>query len=337
MNINCRYTNSESAEIYDVRTFIGPDSLTIYFGSQEYSWKNQECIIEEFGSDQIILINENSRLYIQIDDWKLIKDKFPQYKESLKIPWYGYAAAITIVIASYFASIPFLSEKIAEVVPDSMAQKVGEEFIESIKERECKFEYQTKVIEDKIYELVGENNFKVVVIESPQSNAFAAPGGVIVFTSRIIKDFDNEEQLMGILAHEIMHHKKRHHIKKIIKLSMTSAVWSMAISSVTGFVAFDPEIIKGFLLRSYSSADEKEADIEAIALLESKNHTARGLKEFLNNNYKGVFGNKYIEKIFSTHPATEDRIAYIDEKMTIKDQLARTTFDWVKFKEKCKK
>ena len=55
------------------------------------------------------------------------------------------------------------------------------------------------------------------VIESSGVNAFAAPGGYILITRGLLNLTETEDQLAFILAHEISHVVKRHHLKVIQK------------------------------------------------------------------------------------------------------------------------
>ena len=60
------------------------------------------------------------------------------------------------------------------------------------------------------------------VIESSGVNAFAAPGGYILITRGLLNLTETEDQLAFILAHEISHVVKRHHLKVIQKQKQMS-------------------------------------------------------------------------------------------------------------------
>ena len=55
--------------------------------------------------------------------------------------------------------------------------------------------------------------YHVKVIDSPVVNAFAVPGGFIYLTRGILAQFNNEAELMGVLAHEMGHITARHSVQ----------------------------------------------------------------------------------------------------------------------------
>ncbi len=67
------------------------------------------------------------------------------------------------------------------------------------------------------------------VIDSPNVNAFAAPGGYIVLTVGLYQLFENESQLAGVLAHEISHVIERHHLDALRKTSQGNLLGELAV------------------------------------------------------------------------------------------------------------
>ena len=69
------------------------------------------------------------------------------------------------------------------------------------------------------------------VINSPNVNAFAAPGGYIVLTLGLYQLLENESQLAAILAHEISHVIKKHHLDAIRDTSQTEILGALAVKA----------------------------------------------------------------------------------------------------------
>jgi beta-barrel assembly-enhancing protease len=63
------------------------------------------------------------------------------------------------------------------------------------------------------------------VIDSQGVNAFAAPGGYVVITLGLYQLLENEAQLAGVLAHEIAHVVRKHHLKALQE-SMQTEFWT---------------------------------------------------------------------------------------------------------------
>ncbi|MCK4709525.1 MAG: M48 family metalloprotease [Gammaproteobacteria bacterium] len=71
------------------------------------------------------------------------------------------------------------------------------------------------------------------VINSPNVNAFAAPGGYIVLTLGLYQLLENESQLAGLLAHEISHVIKKDHLDAIRDTSQTEILGALAVKATS--------------------------------------------------------------------------------------------------------
>ena len=60
------------------------------------------------------------------------------------------------------------------------------------------------------------------VLDAPQLNAFAVPGGTIFITRGLLERMRSEAELAGVLGHEIVHVVKKHHLKAIQKGATTA-------------------------------------------------------------------------------------------------------------------
>lgn len=69
------------------------------------------------------------------------------------------------------------------------------------------------------------------VINSPNVNAFAAPGGYIVLTLGLYQLLENESQLSAVLAHEISHVINKDHLDAIRDTSQTEILGALAVKA----------------------------------------------------------------------------------------------------------
>lgn len=72
------------------------------------------------------------------------------------------------------------------------------------------------------------------IIASNDINAFAAPGGFVFVTAGLYRLFDNEAELAAVLAHEIGHVVRRHHLAVMKKSSLIGAVSSAISNRLSG-------------------------------------------------------------------------------------------------------
>jgi len=98
-------------------------------------------------------------------------------------------------------------------------------------------------------------------------NAFALPGGHVVLTDEMVELVDgNEDMVVGVLAHEAAHVQHRHGMRMLVQATLLGTVTSIAFGDFSSLFAAAPALL-GHL--AYSRDHEREADAEAIALLQA--------------------------------------------------------------------
>lgn len=156
-------------------------------------------------------------------------------------------------------------------------------------------------------------NFKVYNVIDV--NAFACPdGSVRVFAA--LMDLMNDDELMGVIGHEIGHVLK-HHSKNAFKNQLLTGALKDAVASTGDKAAALTESQLGVLGESlinakYSQKQEQEADDCGYDFLVSKGRNPWGIVmsfEKLQSLEGGSAQNQsYIQKMFSSHPETQKRI-----------------------------
>lgn len=141
-------------------------------------------------------------------------------------------------------------------------------------------------------------------------NAFAAPGGYIYVYTGLLKYAENEDQLAGILAHEIAHAELRHGIKKLKRTYGGSAIL-LAAGIATGLSVAQillVEILDKVVRQGYSRRQEAQADKYSVIYLSTNpNYSCTGCGDFFMRTLKGGADVK-IPTFLSDHPNTKDRV-----------------------------
>jgi predicted Zn-dependent protease len=151
-----------------------------------------------------------------------------------------------------------------------------------------------------------------IVQDDKVLNAFCTPGGFIYVYSGLIKYLDNEDQLAGVIGHEIAHADKRHTTDNLSKAYGWQLLIDIIVGSNQGAVT---EIAKSLAHLSYSRSAEREADSFSVIYLcptEYKSDGAAGFFEKMKE--EGTSGR--IPEFISTHPNPENRIQFIRQKAT---------------------
>ncbi len=174
-------------------------------------------------------------------------------------------------------------------------------------------------------------NFKVYNVKD--INAFACPdGSVRVFSS--LMDIMNDDELMGIIGHEIGHVMK-HHSRKAFQQSLVTSGLRDVIASSGGVVATLTESQLGTLGESllnakYSRKQEEEADNCGYDFLKSNGKNPWGMVMAFEKLQKlegqGGASSNYITKMFSSHPETTARIKKMTQRCK-KDGIPRPAED----------
>jgi len=162
--------------------------------------------------------------------------------------------------------------------------------------------------------------YHFTVLDSPEINAFALPGGYIYITRGIMAYLDSEAELAGVLGHEIGHVTARHSVRQQAGQLATSLLGVLvgAATGESGLADLSQAIGTG-IVRGYGREHELEADrlgaeylhrigydpevmLGVIGVLKDQEvyERARAKKENREPNiYHGVY---------STHPRNDDRL-----------------------------
>lgn len=161
--------------------------------------------------------------------------------------------------------------------------------------------------------------YHFLMLDSPEINAFAAPGGLILVTRGMIHLCKSEDALAAVLAHEIAHVQGQHGLKAIKSSRLTNAFTVIAseaaknyspaeISSLTeAFEGSITDITQSLMNNGYSRDLEREADKGAVTILRRVGYDPNALISMLGEMQKQLKpGGPGFAK---THPDPKDRIA----------------------------
>ena len=169
--------------------------------------------------------------------------------------------------------------------------------------------------------------FKFYLINAPDPNAFAIPGGHIFVTTGLIVLSENEQEVAGVLGHEIGHVTARHvaqmieRSKKIKIATLAAMIAGMLVGG--GGKASQAVVTTAMagaeaLALKYTRENETDADQHGLQYVLKAGYDPQGLVTFLNKIYKiSLTMAPRIPPYLSTHPAVEDRITLLDNLIQI--------------------
>ena len=164
----------------------------------------------------------------------------------------------------------------------------------------------TRAVEIIGKRLTAESSYRYQfhVVEDPQINAYALPGGHIVVNTGLLRAADDAGEVAGVLAHEISHVEQRHTLRNLVHALGWRALLGVALGN------FSDGLWGGMAARlgnlSYSRELESEADREGLKILRRAGVTTAGMETF----FKKMAARKdNVPALLSSHPAGAERLA----------------------------
>lgn len=161
------------------------------------------------------------------------------------------------------------------------------------------------------------------VLDAPQLNAFATPGGNVFITLGLLQRMRTEAELAGVLAHEIAHVLKKHHLNAIQKnaqAGLAANVLSMALNDRNSAVR--DKIInfgKEMYARGLDKADELEADQLGVVIAARAGYDAYGLPTVLQMMQAMNPEDSGLTLMFKTHPPIGERLDSLEKIQPVLD------------------
>jgi len=165
--------------------------------------------------------------------------------------------------------------------------------------------------------------YRFFVIKEDDYNAMAGPGGLVFINSGLFAAMGSEEELAGILSHEISHVANRHlsqraEKSKTIGLTTLAGIAAGILLHTAGISAVSEAVTIGTigaaqsLALAYSREDEMQADRNGLRYLLNAGYTGNGLLTILKKmRNQEWLGPDQIPTYLRTHPALDERLVYI--------------------------
>lgn len=167
--------------------------------------------------------------------------------------------------------------------------------------------------------LMGRTDFQYEfnVVADEEINAFALPGGKVFVNSGAIFAAKTEAELAGLIGHEVSHAVLSHGFQRITQSNL--------LNNLGAIIPFG-NFFSTLVTLDYSRSNETQADIIGTRALAAHGYAADGLRNFFVtlNEQNGDSPAEYL----STHPATENRISYLEQLIT-KNGYNRFAFEGI--------
>lgn len=225
------------------------------------------------------------------------------------------------------SDLPQLGDPNLGLMSPAEAHRLGRSFLRSLRS-------QTPVLEDPliqeyaeslVYRLasfsdIHEPDLAIVVIDTPEINAFAVPGGVIGLNAGLFLNASSDDEVAAVIAHELGHVSQHHFARRYMeskKMSKTvlAAMLASIVLAITGagqagmagMAATQAGAIQSQL--AYSRSYEREADRIGMQTLSRAGMDPMAMPRFFEKMLERQRFNGQPPEFLLTHPVTESRIA----------------------------
>jgi len=247
-------------------------------------------------------------------------DEVPRDRKLWPIFAWG-AAAIGSVALIIGVLIPVMADQLAEFLPPEGEKALGEATFEQIRGALDETGFQPlPICEDAAGQaalakmearLVAQadlpTDLTVYVLDHPMVNAFALPGGIVVFFDGLIAEADTPEQVAAVFAHEMGHVAARDPTRIALRSAGSIGVLGLLLGDFAGgtVVLF---LTERLIQADYTREAEAAADAYAHELLLRADLSPAAIGRFfavLQSRYGDETG---VVQHFMSHPALGDRI-----------------------------
>lgn len=229
-----------------------------------------------------------------------------------------FATAIVLVLA-YLYGLPLAAEAIAKVLPASTERTISRGMLSFLDKRllapSALPPARQAAIVAHFKSLTAPQadapDYTIVFRKSRIGpNAFALPSGEIVLTDELVALMDNDEQIAGILAHELGHLHEHHLMRRVVQSSAIGAAATAIFGDASAIVANIPTLL---LDLKYSRDAEREADDYAIAMMKKNGIPLTQLVNGFEKLKTAAGNGDEVSPYLSSHPPTDERIAHIEQ------------------------
>ncbi len=221
----------------------------------------------------------------------------------------------TLFLLIWFVLLPWVAHFALDHFPKKYEVQIGEEMykgsVQGMELNEAAGKQATLFLKTLIDS--SEYPVQVDVVHSQEVNAFALPGGHIIVYDGILHSMKSYEELAALLGHEYAHVKLRHSTRNILRQASVTILLYTLMGDVSGLGAYVLQHAASLNNLQYSRELEQQADAEGFALMKQKQIDATGMLRLFETLKKENTAD--MPSFLSTHPATEDRIEFIREKL----------------------
>ncbi|MDC0661976.1 M48 family metalloprotease [Marinobacter sp. SS21] len=214
------------------------------------------------------------------------------------------------------------------IISDQLEVEIGQQVLSSL--RRSAPQIQDPLTADYAQTLVhrllpsvplNDKHLTLIMIDSPDLNAFAVPGNIVGVNGGLFLSSDSEQQFASVLAHELAHLSQRHFARRLEQqentapMALAGMIAGIVLSAVTksdiGVAAIaGTQALSIQNMLQYSRAHEQEADRIGLQIMADADLDPRGMPAMFEQMMKqNRLQGSHVPEYLSTHPLTQSRVS----------------------------
>lgn len=254
-----------------------------------------------------------------------LQEQLKESKNTLRNVKIAIFSGIFVAASLIFSLVFFrnnIIHSIASGMPYSLEQQLGKTYIAQIRasgeldsnsvalgELKAKANLLTSHIDPSF-------DFQIFISKSEDVNAYALPGGFVVFNKGLLKKAKSWEEVMGVMGHELAHVTQHHHSRGVL----SQIGWTTMVSYFLGDGGALTDLVFGAAANleqlSYSRDFEEESDEKGFEYLKKANINPQGMADFFKSLKDLHSHGPDIPEFMSTHPDTDNRIHAMEKNIS---------------------
>ncbi|UVJ45223.1 M48 family metalloprotease [Pseudomonas sp. LS1212] len=235
--------------------------------------------------------------------------------------------ACLLAVPSMADDLPSLGDASSAIVSPQQEHQLGRAWLSLLRGqvRQLSDPQLKDYVETSVYRLaetsqLQDRRLEFILIDSPELNAFAAPGGIVGVNGGLFLNAQTEGEFASVLAHELAHLSQRHFARGVeaqqrMQVPMMAALLAGIIIAASGAGDAGIATIAGTQAaaiqeqRRFSRQNEQEADRIGIINLEKAGYDPRNMPTMFERLMRQYRFDAKPPEFLLTHPVTESRIA----------------------------
>jgi predicted Zn-dependent protease len=314
----------EAFQVLEKAASLFPDSAEIVEVHVKALRKKKDYLKASIAARQFFLVNPD---YPEAEKFQEIADKnFNKFHNNIKGQMLGkgiFGTALRVGSCALLGNCDVVETAVGEAIKMSSLMLQGESGLGSqaaefykkkltlLEDKEV-VKYITN-IGDTIAELMGRDDFEYefYVVQDDSLNAFVLPGGKVFVNTGAILNTNSEAELAGLIAHEVAHAVLSHGFQRIVTNNLYDSAGQIISETFKTDIPIG-NILTNLIGLQYSRSNERQADILGTRVLATAGYAADGLRNFMVTVDK-KYGNTGSLSFLSTHPASDDRVEYLEQ------------------------